>query len=134
MAVAPDGEIVHRYDKINAESRWACPKELWCARALENGFYLAGCNRTGIDRIMDCRQAPSLVCDPSGKVIHEAATESSRKKGTSNDGSLRKGTSVGKKWQPDLAKSAATHWTLIEHVSNDFRIASISMCCCVNEI
>jgi hypothetical protein len=26
---------------------------------------------------MDCRQAPSLVCDPSGNIVHEGTTEGS---------------------------------------------------------
>lgn len=47
------------------------PLEMWRARALENGFYLAGCNRTGIDLHMDCQEAPSAVCDPEGQMLFE---------------------------------------------------------------
>lgn len=131
VAAAPNGRVVCRYDKINAESRWACPGdprqdntfdtpwgrvgilicsdsyhalipritalrevdlllvpanwpnagidplELWRARALENGVYLAGCNRSGMDRIMDCRNASSCVYDPSGELLlHGSKAES----------------------------------------------------------
>ncbi len=48
------------------------PRELWSARALENGFALAACNRTGIDKVMDCRKASSMVCDNQGQ--HLAAS------------------------------------------------------------
>ena len=51
------------------------PAELWRARALENGFYLAACNRTGVDRIMDCRDASSYVFDPSGRTLLEGKNE-----------------------------------------------------------
>ena len=38
--------------------------EVWNARVLENGFFLAACNRTGKDRVMDCRGAVSCVYAP----------------------------------------------------------------------
>jgi hypothetical protein len=43
--------------------------ELWRARALENGLYLAACNRTGMDRSMDCRRATSCLFDPMGNLL-----------------------------------------------------------------
>jgi hypothetical protein len=132
VVIDPCGEVVCRYDKINAESRWACPgnprrdntfetpwgrvgvlicsdsyyglmprvtalrgadlllvlanwpsaalepRELWRVRAMENGLYLAACNRTGIDRIMDCRDAFSCLCDPRGCILVEEKCEASR--------------------------------------------------------
>ena len=126
VVVDPDGKVICRYNKINAESRWACPGdsrqdntfptpwgrigllicsdsyyglmpritalrgadlllvpanwpptgldpcELWRARAMENGIYLAACNRTGIDRTMDCRQAVSCAIDPNGRILLNA--------------------------------------------------------------
>lgn len=42
------------------------PREIWQARALENGTYIATCNRTGMDLSMDCRQGPSTVFSPEG--------------------------------------------------------------------
>lgn len=123
FAVGPDGRILCRYRKINAESRWACPgnprqdntfetpwgrvgilicsdsyhalmprvtalrganlllvpanwpptglnpREIWRARALENGFSVAAANRTGMDLTMDCRKAPSFACDPLGRPL-----------------------------------------------------------------
>ena len=43
------------------------PKLIWRGRALENGVFLAACNRTGKDRVMDCRRSASYVFDPQGK-------------------------------------------------------------------
>jgi len=116
----PNGEVVCRYRKMNAEIRWACPgnpredntfatpwgrigllicsdsyhslparvtarrgadlilipanwpptgldpREIWQARALENGIHIATCNRTGMDLSMDCRQGPSAIFTPEG--------------------------------------------------------------------
>ena len=126
VIIDPNGQAILQYNKINAESRWACPGdprqentfetpwgrvgilicsdsyyglmprvtalkgadlllvpanwppsgldpcELWRARALENGIYLAACNRTGIDRIMDCRKGASCVFDPMGRALLQA--------------------------------------------------------------
>lgn len=112
FVVDPNGSIVCRYRKINAEFRWACPGdptqdntfdtpwgrigvlicsdsyhslmprvtalrganllliianwpptglnpvEIWRARAMENGVFVAACNRTGQDLVMDCSRAP----------------------------------------------------------------------------
>ncbi|MGD9949350.1 MAG: carbon-nitrogen hydrolase family protein [Desulfobulbus sp.] len=45
------------------------PRELWRARALENGIHLAACNRTGMDLSMDCRQGPSGLFTPEGATL-----------------------------------------------------------------
>ena len=42
------------------------PRRLWRARALENGVYLAACNRAGQDKRLDMSQARSCVMDPWG--------------------------------------------------------------------
>jgi predicted amidohydrolase len=132
FVLGPQGTILCRYRKVNAESRWACPgdprqanifdtpwgrvgvlicsdsyyglmpritalrgadlvlvpsnwpptgldpRELWRARALENGFHLAACNRTGVDPAMDCRPAASMVCDPHGQVLLDGGSEGTR--------------------------------------------------------
>jgi predicted amidohydrolase len=132
VLVDPQGRMACRYDKIRAESRWACPgdpggdntvqtpwgrlgilicsdtyhglmprvtalrgadlllvpanwppadfdpRELWRARALENGIHLAACNRTGLDRTMDCRQAASCLIDPHGEMLFEGSSEEGR--------------------------------------------------------
>jgi len=54
------------------------PQEVWKARALENGFFLAACNRTGQDRVMDCRDAVSCVYDPQGRELLSASSRDSR--------------------------------------------------------
>lgn len=50
------------------------PKEIWQARARENGFFLAACNRTGRDRTMECEEACSCVYAADGGVMLEAAS------------------------------------------------------------
>ncbi len=52
-------------------------KEVWNARVLENGFFLAACNRSGKDRIMNCRDAISCVYAPQGRQIFSASSEES---------------------------------------------------------
>jgi Predicted amidohydrolase len=54
------------------------PLEIWQARALENGMYVAVCNRTGQDLSMDCRQTISSVCDPQGEVRFCRSSPTSR--------------------------------------------------------
>ncbi len=51
--------------------------EVWNARVLENGFFLAACNRTGKDRVMDCRGAVSCVYAPDGELLFSASSEAS---------------------------------------------------------
>ncbi|HPT38487.1 MAG TPA: carbon-nitrogen hydrolase family protein, partial [Methanothrix sp.] len=47
------------------------PEKFWRARALENGIYVMACNRTGIDKVMDCRKAESFVIDPLGRAMKQ---------------------------------------------------------------
>ena len=54
------------------------PGDLWRARAMENGFFLAACNRTGQDLIMDCRKSASYLFDPAGDLLFEGRNEDSR--------------------------------------------------------
>ncbi|MEN6388977.1 MAG: carbon-nitrogen hydrolase family protein [Syntrophomonas sp.] len=44
------------------------PDHFWRARALENGIYVLACNRTGIDKSLDCTQAQSFIINPEGIV------------------------------------------------------------------
>lgn len=131
FVIDPRGDVVCRYRKISAESRWACsgspyqdntfvtpwgrvgvlicsdsyygliprctalrgadliivlanwppsgldPRELWRARAIENGVFLVACNRGGVDLVMDCCEAPSCAYDPLGKVLFEGVSKDS---------------------------------------------------------
>ncbi len=43
------------------------PGQVWRGRALENGFHLAACNRSGLDKRMDCGQARSHLFAPDGR-------------------------------------------------------------------
>jgi predicted amidohydrolase len=54
------------------------PREIWRARVLENGIGVIAANRTGLDRCMDCRTAPSYAVTPDGKVLLDAASEDSQ--------------------------------------------------------
>jgi predicted amidohydrolase len=54
------------------------PKFIWRSRALENGFFVATCNRTGVDRILDCRRASSYVFDPQGNQLLAASSPTSQ--------------------------------------------------------
>lgn len=53
------------------------PRLVWRARALENGFGVIGCNRTGMDRIMDCRACRSYAVTPAGEVLLDEASATS---------------------------------------------------------
>ncbi len=53
------------------------PRELWQARVRENGFFLAACNRGGIDRGMSCEDAFSCVCSPDGEELFALSSCSS---------------------------------------------------------
>ncbi len=48
------------------------PRELWQARAKENGFFLAACNRSGKDKTMSCEDAYSCVYGANGERILES--------------------------------------------------------------
>jgi len=50
------------------------PEKFWRARALENGMYLLACNRTGVDRVMDCNHAESFIIDPQGQKIKQVSS------------------------------------------------------------
>ena len=54
------------------------PLEVWQARALENGVYLAACNRTGKDLTMDCTRTVSAVVAPTGKPLFSGSSETSK--------------------------------------------------------
>jgi len=51
------------------------PAELWQARAIENGCYVAACNRTGVDNNFDCRSAHSVVISPGGEQLAKLQSE-----------------------------------------------------------
>ena len=53
------------------------PLDVWQTRAMENGIFLAACNRTGKDRIMDCSKAVSAIIAPDGSPITTQVSESS---------------------------------------------------------
>lgn len=53
------------------------PRELWRARARENGYFLAACNRGGNDRSMSCEDAFSCVCSPDGDELFASSSCSS---------------------------------------------------------
>ncbi|MDR2549789.1 MAG: carbon-nitrogen hydrolase family protein [Desulfobulbus sp.] len=132
FVLGPEGTVICRYRKINAEFRWACPGdpnqdntfatpwgrvgvlicsdsyhslmprvtalrgarlllvpanwppsgldplEIWRARALENGLFVAACNRTGQDVLMDCRQAPSALASPHGTLLMQKCARTSK--------------------------------------------------------
>ncbi|MGQ9920158.1 MAG: carbon-nitrogen hydrolase family protein, partial [Desulfobacca sp.] len=54
------------------------PREIWRARAVENGFYLAAGNRSGQDRLISVQDAPSCLFDPQGQVLLEKAVPDSQ--------------------------------------------------------
>nr|WP_320012535.1 carbon-nitrogen hydrolase family protein [uncultured Desulfobulbus sp.] len=133
FVIDPQGEIICRYRKINAEFRWACPGdpaqdntfltpwgrigvlicsdcyhslmpritalrganlilvvanwppvgdlnpvEIWQARAMENGVFIAVCNRTGVDATMDCRNGYSALISPRGVLNMKKVARTSR--------------------------------------------------------
>ncbi|WP_310598617.1 carbon-nitrogen hydrolase family protein [Desulfobulbus sp.] len=132
FVLGPEGTVLCRYRKINAEFRWACPGdpdqdntfttpwgrigvlicsdsyhslmprvtalrgaklllvpanwppsgidplEIWRARALENGLFVAACNRTGQDVLMDCRQASSILVSPHGTLLLRKCARTSK--------------------------------------------------------
>lgn len=45
------------------------PCELWRVRAMENGIFIAACNRGGKDRIMTCDDSPSAAYAPDGREL-----------------------------------------------------------------
>jgi hypothetical protein len=45
---------------------------------MENGVGIVAANRTGMDKVMDCRAAPSYVVTPEGNVLLDHTSEDSR--------------------------------------------------------
>ncbi|ETR72624.1 MAG: Nitrilase/cyanide hydratase and apolipoprotein N-acyltransferase [Candidatus Magnetoglobus multicellularis str. Araruama] len=45
------------------------PRNIWRARAMENGIYMVACNRSGKDRLMSCDNAWSCAYTPGGDEI-----------------------------------------------------------------
>ncbi|ACL05755.1 Nitrilase/cyanide hydratase and apolipoprotein N-acyltransferase [Desulfatibacillum aliphaticivorans] len=64
---------LHGADLVVVPANWPPsgmdPVDLWRLRALENGFAMAVCNRTGQDRLMDCADAQSCLIDHKGKAF-----------------------------------------------------------------
>ncbi len=54
------------------------PRELWGARALENGLALAVCNRAGQDRRMDCSRSSSCLFDAEGNILLAGQSQESK--------------------------------------------------------
>lgn len=54
------------------------PIEIWQARAMENGCMIAVCNRTGMDKKMDCRKAESCLIDTDGTVLSDCSSSKSK--------------------------------------------------------
>ncbi len=54
------------------------PVSIWRARVIENGIYLAACNRTGKDIRMDCTKAISGVFSSDGKELFKGSSETIR--------------------------------------------------------
>lgn len=50
------------------------PEKFWRARAAENGIYLLACNRTGMDKGMDCRGAESFIIDRYGSPLQQVSS------------------------------------------------------------
>jgi predicted amidohydrolase len=78
----PRGLALQDADLLLVPANWPPtgldPREVWRARALENGMGVIGANRTGLDRRMDCRGAHSYAITPEGKVLLDAAGPESR--------------------------------------------------------
>ena len=54
------------------------PRKVWRARALENGMGVVACNRTGVDRHMDCREGSTYAVDHGGEILLDGRSETSR--------------------------------------------------------
>ncbi len=51
------------------------PEFFWRARAAENDVHLLVCNRTGMDREMDCQNSSSYVINNQGKIIKKIGSQ-----------------------------------------------------------
>ena len=50
------------------------PERFWRARSLENGIYVLACNRTGMDKTMDCNGAQSFIVNPQGETVAQMSS------------------------------------------------------------
>ena len=80
-AILPRATALRGADLLLVPANWPPigmdPRELWQVRALENGYWVAVCNRTGKDKTMDCEHASSCVFSPDGTLLMEGRKESS---------------------------------------------------------
>lgn len=77
----PRSQALNGADLVLVPSNWPPsgldPRLIWRARSLENGFGIVGCNRTGLDRMMDCRECRSYVVTPQGTVLLDESSSTS---------------------------------------------------------
>ena len=77
----PRTQALHGVDLLLVPSNWPdCgldPRELWRARALENGFGIVACNRTGCEPSLDFSPAHSYAVTGDGTVLEDFATPES---------------------------------------------------------
>jgi predicted amidohydrolase len=82
FGLLPRSMALHGVDLLLIPANWPPsgldPRRVWRARALENGFGVIACNRTGVDRRMDCRSCASYAVTPRGDVLLDESGESSR--------------------------------------------------------
>lgn len=81
FGLLPRSMALNSVDLLLVSANWpplgVDPRLVWRARAIENGFGVVGCNRTGMDRFMDCRACRSYVVLPTGEVLLDEANKSS---------------------------------------------------------
>jgi predicted amidohydrolase len=79
--ILPRAQALYGVDLLLVPANWPPagldPRELWRARALENGLGIVACNRTGVDRRMDCRVCASFVTTETGEVLHDGVSPTS---------------------------------------------------------
>jgi predicted amidohydrolase len=82
FGLLPRSMALHGVDLLLILANWPPsgldPRRVWRARALENGVGVIACNRTGVDRRMDCRDCSSYAVTPRGDVLLDESGESSR--------------------------------------------------------
>jgi predicted amidohydrolase len=82
FGLLPRSQALHGVNLLLVLANWPdCgldPRELWRARALENGFGVVACNRTGFEPVLDFSSAHSYAVTGSGTTVADlAAPESS---------------------------------------------------------
>lgn len=81
FGLIPRSFVLHGVDVLINLANWPPsgidPRRVWRARALENGVGVIACNRTGIDRWMDCRGCSSYAVTADGEVLLDGSSESS---------------------------------------------------------